>query len=258
MIYLGTSGYSYADWKGIYYPEALPKQDWLAFYASEFDAVELNFTYYRMPVADHLLGLARQTGDDFRFAVKAHQDITHKRQDLAALAEFRAAVDPLQQAGKLGAVLLQFPNAFQNSEENANYVQTCCEQLDGLPLAVEFRHSSWLTQRTLGLLREWNAAFCNVDMPALPGLLPKTAFATASLAYVRFHGRNTVKWWEHEQAWERYNYTYTEEELQEWVPHLVEMGDQAENLFVFANNHWQGQAVSTARQLKLLLDRESA
>lgn len=256
MIWLGTSGYSYDDWRGIFYPADLASGDCLAFYAAEFSAVELNFTYYRMPTADHLREMATCTPEQFRFAVKAHQDITHgRRPDPVPLAQFRAAVEPLQRQDKLGAVLLQFPHTFHSTEENAGYIRHCAEQLNDMPLVVEFRHSDWLTQRTMAFLRELNVGFCNVDMPVLSGLLPKTAFVTAPTAYVRFHGRNKEKWWKHDQAWERYDYSYSDAELQEWIPRLAQINEQAENLFVFANNHWQGQAVTTIRQLKMLLDQ---
>jgi uncharacterized protein YecE (DUF72 family) len=147
-------------------------------------------------------------------------------------------------------------------------------------VVVEFRSSDWITQRTLSLLRESGVAFCNVDMPELPGLLPRTTFVTAPIAYVRFHGRNAEKWWRHDEAWERYDYTYQEEELAEWVPHLLDMSARAQSiharaqlgertqaastdahagdLFVFANNHWQGQSVAAVRQLKMFVRQESA
>ncbi len=260
MIWLGTSGYSYADWRGVYYPAGLPGSKRLAFYATEFKAVELNFTYYQMPTADRLRNLAAQTPDNFRFAVKAHQAITHhRRADPVPLAQFRAALEPLQQQNKMGAALLQFPHSFHNTEENVNYIRRCVKQLPGLPLVIEFRHNDWITQRTLALLRELGVGFCNVDMPPLPGLLPKTAFVTAPTAYVRLHGRNRAKWWQHEQAWERYNYAYSDAELEEWTPRLQQMDrcPQTENLFVFTNNHWQSQSVAAARQIKQLLDRHS-
>jgi uncharacterized protein YecE (DUF72 family) len=91
-------------------------------------------------------------------------------------------------------------------------------------------------------------------LPRLPGLLPQTAFVTAETGYVRLHGRNTDKWWRHQHAWERYDYTYSEEELRGWVPHLTEMEKEAENLFVFANNHYQAQAVATIRQIRMHID----
>jgi len=258
VIYFGTSGYSYDDWQERYYPADLARGDRLGFYAAEFGAVELNFSYYRMPEAEHLAEMVSRTPASFRFSIKAHQDITHGRKDApGALARFRAALVPLQKAQKLGAVLFQFPYSFHNTVENTAYLRDCAEQLPDLPLVVEFRNNEWLTQRTVGLLRELGVAFCNVDMPQLPGLLPKTAWVTAPIAYVRLHGRNAEKWWRHEHAWQRYDYSYSEEELAEWVPHLLDMERQSQALFVFANNHWQGQSVQTVRQLAVLLEQQS-
>ncbi len=251
-MYLGTSGYSYDDWKHVYYPSNVPKGGWLAYYANEFRTVELNFTYYRLPTADQLAKLAAQTPDDFKFALKAHQDITHvRRGDPLTFAQFRAALEPLQEEDRLGAVLLQFPFSFRNTKENNYYLQHCAKQFSEVPFVFEFRHNSWVTQRVLGKLREWQAGFCNVDTPKLPGLLPQTAFVTAPTAYVRLHGRNSEKWWRHEQSWERYDYAYSDQEIGEWIPHLVEMDKQAESLFVFANNHWQAQSIKTIRQIRM-------
>jgi len=257
VIYVGTSGYSYADWKGRYYPAGLHQRDRLEFYAKEFSAVELNFTYYRIPTADQLRKYAAQTPTGFRFTVKAHQEMTHRRSgDPAPFVQLRIALKALQEKRKLGAVLLQFPQSFHNRTENRYYVQHCVHLLHDLPLVVEFRHSDWITKRTLSKLREWGVAFCNVDMPPLPGLLPKTTFVTGPIAYVRFHGRNAGQWYEHEHAWQRYDYTYSMEELEGWVPHLQEMDESAEDLYVFANNHWEGQAATTARQLRMLLGQD--
>lgn len=259
MIYLGTSGYSYEDWQGVFYPAEVPSHGRLSYYAAQFDAVELNFTYYRMPAADQLQGMVDQTPDGFRFAVKAHQDITHHRRgDPTPFAQFRVGVAVLQHAGKLGAVLLQFPHAFRNVKENVYYLEHCFKQLRELPLIVEFRSSDWITQRTLGLLREWGAGFCNVDMPELPGLLPRTSIVTSSIAYVRLHGRNALKWCKYDEPWERYDYSYQEGELAGWVPHLLKMSEQAQDVYVFANNHWQGQSTAAVRQLKRLLEVKTA
>jgi uncharacterized protein YecE (DUF72 family) len=138
------------------------------------------------------------------------------------------------------------------------YLQHCFELLPDLPLVVEFRSQEWLSQRTLALLREAGVGFCNIDLPKLPGLPPRTALVTSATAYVRLHGRNADKWWEHDEAWERYDYSYTPEELGEWVPHLLEMGTEAERVYVFANNHWQGQSITTARQLRMLLEQSES
>jgi uncharacterized protein YecE (DUF72 family) len=259
VIYLGTCGYGYDDWSGVFYPPEVSRGGRLAFYASEFNAVELDFTYYRMPTAEHLKALSAQVpaAPGFQFAVKAHQDITHQRRGgPAPFAQMRAAVAPLLRQGQLGAVLLQFPYSFHKSDASVRYLQHCFELLAELPLVVEFRSEEWLTRRTLALLREAGVGFCNVDLPELPRLPPRTAFVTSETAYVRLHGRNAKKWWQHDEAWERYDYSYTEEELGEWVPHLLEMDEQAERLFVFANNHWEGQAIATARQLRLFLGQK--
>jgi uncharacterized protein YecE (DUF72 family) len=255
VIYLGTSGYSYDDWKGVFYPAEVPSHGRLAYYAAQFDTVELNFTYYRMPIAEQLQGMADQTPEGFRFSVKVHQDITHQRRgDPAPFVQFQSGVAALQHAAKLGAVLLQFPHSFRNVKENVYYLEHCFKQLRELPLVVEFRSNDWITQRTLSLLREWGAGFCNVDMPELPGLMPRTSIVTSPIAYVRLHGRNAQKWCKHDEPWERYDYSYQEDELAEWVPHLIKMSEQAQDVYVFANNHWQGQSIATVRQLKMLLE----
>jgi len=104
------------------------------------------------------------------------------------------------------------------------------------------------------LLREQALGFCCVDEPRLKGLLPPIAEATSNVGYVRFHGRNAAKWWQHEQAYERYDYTYSKEELGEWTPKIQKLNQAAEIVFVFANNHYRAQGIDTARQLRLLLE----
>ena len=256
MIYVGTSGYSYEDWVGPYYPEDLPKKDWLSFYAKEFSTCEVNFTYYRIPDAWTLERMARKTPPHFIFTVKAHQDMTHQREGNEAVFEqFVKALRPLLERGQLGCVLAQFPYSFHANQENRDYLRLFRERLLDLPVVVEFRNARWISPRTFELLRECDLGFCCVDQPRLKGLIPPVAEVTSSVAYVRFHGRNAAKWWQHEQAWERYDYTYSREELLEWVPRIERLDREVEQTFVFANNHWRGQAVDTARQLKLLLGK---
>jgi uncharacterized protein YecE (DUF72 family) len=254
MIYTGTSGFSYDDWVGPYYPAGLPKRDWLAFYAREFNSLELNASYYAVPVARNMALMAAKTPDGFLFSVKAHQDMTHKREDNEAVfAAFVQGMAPLQEAGKMGCVLAQFPFSFHADPPNRDYLRVFRERLDGLPLVVEFRNREWLAPDTFDLLRQLGVGFCCVDEPRLPGLMPPVAEATSEVAYVRFHGRNAAKWWQHAQAWERYDYTYRREELEEWAPKIRSLAEQAGTVFLFANNHYQAQAVDTARQLKLLV-----
>jgi len=262
MIHIGTSGYSYEDWVGPFYPKDVVKREWLAFYTREFSTVEINFTYYRLPDARTLQAMAAKTPEGFLFTIKASQELTHAREDNAqAFAQFVQALDPVIAKQRFGCVLAQFPFSFHPNSENQDYLRTFRERMGDLPVVIEFRHAGWLSSPTFSLLRENNLGFCCVDEPRLKGLLPPVAEATSSIAYVRFHGRNAQKWWQHEakgpgtsrEAWQRYNYTYSRQELEEWVPKIRELDAKAQHTYVFANNHWQGQAVDTARQLRLLL-----
>ncbi|HEX78269.1 MAG TPA: DUF72 domain-containing protein [Dehalococcoidia bacterium] len=255
MIYLGTSGFSYEDWVGPLYPPGLPKRDWLAYYAREFNACEINSTYYALPRPATLEQLARKTGAGFLFAVKAYQGLTHQREGHAELfRSFRSVLEPLIAEAKLGCVLAQFPYSFGPTPPNWDYLRSFHQRLADLPLVIEFRNARWLREEVFSWLAEHDVGFCCVDEPRLPNLLPPLARATSRIAYVRFHGRNAAKWWQHEHAWERYDYSYSAEELAEWVPKVRHLDIVAEKTFVFANNHWRGQAVTTIRQLRTLLD----
>jgi uncharacterized protein YecE (DUF72 family) len=256
MIRIGTSGYSYDDWIGPFYPEGTSKRDMLSFYAQKFDLTEINSTYYRLPTAQMLAAMARKVPEGFLFNVKATQELTHGREEpQESFRRFREALLPLQEAGKFGCVLAQFPWSFRPSDENRAYLSLLREQLGDLPVVVEFRNAGWVAEGTFDLLRRLQLGYCCVDEPRLKGLIPPIAEATAPIAYVRFHGRNAAKWWQHKEAWERYNYSYSDEELREWVPKIQELAGAAETVYVLTNNHWQGQAVTTAKQLRLLLDQ---
>jgi uncharacterized protein YecE (DUF72 family) len=255
MLYIGTSGFSYDDWVGTYYPATLKKEDWLAFYAREFNALEVNYTYYRMPTARTLAGMARKVPPGFLFSVKTPQEMTHTRQaDAQLFAQFTDALKPLIEQEHFGAVLAQFPFSFHNIPSNVDYLKQFAERLNDVSTVVEFRDAQWLTDQTFALVRELGLGFCCVDEPRLKGLLPPIAEATSNVAYVRFHGRNAAKWWEHAQAYERYDYTYPKAELEEWTPKIRKLNQLAETVFVFANNHYRAQGIDTARQLRLLLE----
>ena len=255
MLYIGTSGYSYQDWVGPFYPEGLHKSAWLSYYAREFGAVEINYTYYRLPNPSTLAAMADKTPDGFRFAIKASKELTHDRENNdAAFAQYTDALSPLIERDKFGCVLAQFPYSFHATRDNLDYLARFRDRIPRLPIVVEFRNARWLRPETYAFLRETNLGFCCVDEPRLRGLMPPVAEITSEIGYVRFHGRNAAKWWQHEQPYERYDYTYLPEELAEWVPKAGRLVASAEDVYLFANNHWQGQAVTTARQLRLLLD----
>ena len=254
MIRLGTSGYSYDDWVGEFYPEGIAKTEMLPFYAQHLHATEINYTYYRMPSARTLEAMARKVPDDFVFTVKATKEMTHEREgDGAVFQQFNAALQPLIDAGKFGCVLAQFPNSFRPTDENRDYLRVFRDRMGDLLTVIEFRNAGWITDETMEFLREHNLGYCCVDEPQMKGLIPPIAVATAPIAYVRFHGRNYQKWWQHEEAHERYSYSYSDEELQEWVPKIADLNKATETTYVFANNHYKGQSVETVRQLQRLL-----
>ena len=255
MIYLGTSGFSYNDWVGNFYPAGMPKREWLTYYAREFDTCEVNSTFYALPKSSSLKAMAEKTGEGFLFCFKANQEMTHQRGDNAPIFEaFCQVLEPIITAGKLGCILAQFPYSFGFDRRNWDYLGVVKERLGELPVVIEFRNAHWLRNEVFDWLRHHELGFCCVDEPPLPNLLPPVAEATAPIGYVRFHGRNSAKWWQHEQAYERYDYSYTPEELSEWLPKIQKLDSVAEKTFIFANNHWRGQAVSTIRQLRLMLD----
>ncbi len=254
MIKIGTSGFSYPEWRGVFYPEKLPQQQMLDFYAHHFAAVEINATYYHIPSVRNMAAMATRAGGRLEFAVKAHQDMTHSREKYAeALPLFREALGPLREGGSLGCILVQFPFSFKALPANGDFLRRVLGDLRPDPVVVEFRHRSWMSDETFGLLQSLGAAYCCVDEPRLPNLPPAIARATASPAYVRFHGRNRQQWWAHAEAWERYDYLYSEAELREWVPRIRSLADATGTCYAFFNNHARGQAVTNARMLADLL-----
>lgn len=252
MIMLGTSGFSYDDWIGPVYPQELPRYAWLGYYAERFETVELNVTYYRVPTEKVIMGWAERTPEAFVFSVKAHRSLTHER-DEPDFKSFADALNPLIQAGKLACVLAQFPHSFHPDPENRSYLRQMRDGLGELPVVIEFRDSAWVSEETFAALKSMSLGFCCVDEPQLKGLMPAVGVATGPVAYVRFHGRNAEKWWRHEHAWERYDYTYQVPELEAWVPRIKALDREAPLTLVYANNHYRGQSVDTIRKLETLL-----
>ena len=254
-IKIGTSGFSYDDWKGHFYPASMKRADMLAFYARYFPAVEINSTYYRLPTPSTMFQMARKVPEGFRFVVKANQEMTHAdRFQPDAFVQFRDALEPLRESEMLGCVLAQFPWSFRRTPENERFLHTLREELPETPVVVEFRNAEWVDDQTFARLRGEGLGFCAVDEPRLKGLVPPVVEVTSPTGYVRFHGRNWEKWWRHEHAWERYDYLYNEEELREWAPRILILAAQTEQTYVFFNNHYQGQAGQNARQMADLLN----
>jgi uncharacterized protein YecE (DUF72 family) len=258
MIAIGTSGFDYKDWRGPFYPETMPHESWLGYYARRFGVLELNFSYYRFPAAGQLASMVERTGGRVEFAIKAHRSMTHDR--CATEAETRAflsSVAELREADRLGAVLAQFPNSFRQCEQNRGYLKRLADRL-GPPLVVELRHGDWAADPILSWLERLGVGFCCVDEPPIDGLMPHRAVATASPAYVRFHGRNARKWYSHDRPEERYDYRYEPAELAEWSKRLRNLERKAGKVLVFFNNHFQAKAVESAEIMERLLERAPA
>ena len=251
MIAIGTSGYRYADWKGAFYPKGLPEKEELAYYAERFRTVELNFTYYRIPNARTIESMVRRTPDGFTFWVKANEATTHK-QDPEAAKPFNEALAPARDAGRLAGILFQFPYSFRNVAANRAWLARLPEDFPHDPLVVEFRNAGWANDAVYAFLRTHRLGFCCVDEPDLKGLMPRVAVATAPTAYVRFHSRDASKWYEGGGK-ERYNYLYSRDELQEWLPKVQQLDAEAENVYLFFNNCHAGSAAVNAQDFKQLL-----
>ncbi|MGD8604155.1 MAG: DUF72 domain-containing protein [Anaerolineales bacterium] len=252
MIQLGVSGWYYDDWVGPVYPEDLDKKDWLPFVAELVDTIELNVTYYRIPSPSMSQGWVARTPDDFTFAVKAHQSITHERED-PDCSGFLEGIQPLIEAEKMACILAQFPYSFHNTQPNRDYLIQLRDCFAGQPVAVEFRNRGWVKDETFDLLEELEFGTVGVDEPRFKNLMPPLVKATGPVSYVRFHGRNAKKWWHHEHAWERYDYTYSDEELSEWIPRLKALEAASVLTLVYANNHYKGQSLDAVRKLGRLL-----
>ncbi|HEQ71525.1 MAG TPA: DUF72 domain-containing protein [Spirochaetia bacterium] len=254
-ILVGTSGYSYKDWIGPFYPPGARESDFLPFYAGEFPFVELNFSYYTMPKADLITRLIDKTPEGFLFAIKAHRSLTHEK-TTADLPKngilFREGIAPLVEQHRLAAVLLQFPYSFHYTPDNRTYLDAFLSNMSGLPVAVEFRNAEWVNERVREGLTTRRAAFVNVDQPDLPHLIRPGAVVTADPAYLRFHGRNKKNWWTGDNV-SRYDYLYSDDELVSWLDHIRSLAAASKLLLVTFNNHSRGQAIHNARRLRELL-----
>lgn len=257
MILVGTAGYAYRDWRGVFYPPGLSDRELLPYYARRFDFVEINTTFYRLPDPETTARWRDQTPERFLFVVKAPRRFTHEREEATPerYREFRRALDPLVGAGRLGAVLAQFPSSFRRGDAARDHLRELRAALAGLPVAVEFRHREWVQdEATFRLLEEEGLAYVCVDEPQFRTLVPPVLRATAGFGYVRFHGRNYKKWWAHAQPDERYDYLYSEAELAEWAPRLRTLERAAGRVYATMNNHRRGQAAINGRMLKELLE----
>jgi uncharacterized protein YecE (DUF72 family) len=255
-VRIGPAGWSYADWKGVVYPDPTPTGFRpLEFLTQFFDTVEINSTFYRPPSADQARGWVRQASGNsqLKFAAKLWQRFTHERGSWPSeedILTYRSGVDPLATAGKLGAILVQFPWSFRRTPENRRWLARIIETFADYPLAVEVRHTSWDDPAFYEGLRERGVAYCNIDQPALRDCLGPSDVVTAPIAYVRLHGRNSENWFrDNIPSYERYNYRYSMEELEPWTKRIRTISELAQETYVVTNNHYRGQAIVNALEI---------
>jgi uncharacterized protein YecE (DUF72 family) len=253
-ILVGTSGYAYSEWVDAgFYPPGTGTARMLVHYAGVFPITEINYTWYQMPKATAMDRMRRKTPTRFRFAAKLTRTLTHEVDPKgwpAQAAQYREGIAPLVQSGQLLAVLVQLPPFFRRTPDNRRYLARLLDSLDGLPLAVEFRHASWATERVFTALEARRVALACVDTPALPGLFPPLAVTTSpDLFYIRFHGRNAVGWRSGSMQ-KQFDYDYSPDELAQWSrSRIPEMARRAKTGIIFFNNHVRGQAPKNARML---------
>jgi len=260
MTAVGVAGWDYPDWNGVVYPrEASRGFDRLAFVARFLDVVEVNATFYR-PVSPRIAAswirrVAKQPG--FRFTAKAHRSWTHD--PFEPEGTFAAAtlegLAPLREAGMLGALLVQFPQSFHWTPQSVSRLSRVVAATEGWPVVVEVRHVSWDTDAAAAWMRDNGVGLCVVDQPRAGGVTtPARPRVTAPVAYLRLHGRNEAAWFDPGAGRDaRYDYLYPTEALRPLAETARVMGAAADALYVVANNHFRGQAVANALELKHLI-----
>jgi uncharacterized protein YecE (DUF72 family) len=271
QIRIGTAGWSYKDWEGIFYPPGMQrrKQHPLEYVARCFDMVEINTSFYghiKPELAKLWARKAQAVNRDFVFTAKLHRSFTHS--PLAVMEPTSAAtikpsdedeklaregLEALASHGTLGALLIQFPVSFKNTSLNREYVENLLRQFIEFPRVVEVRHDSWDNPETIAYFTQKNVAFCNIDQPRLGRSLEPTEHVTSPVGYVRLHGRNYDQWFEAEKGEDRYNYLYKESELAGWKDKIERIAGKADVTYVVANNHFEGKAGVNALQLKYML-----
>jgi uncharacterized protein YecE (DUF72 family) len=286
-MYVGPAGWSYPDWSGYVYPSRRPKGFHEATYLAQFfDTIEINTSFYSPLQPGHAhQWLDRVAANPrFLFTAKLWQKFTHVMApgalNATVLAQtgakdehaVRAGFDVLRNAGKLGAVLVQFPFSFHRTSETMVHLTVLLQRFADYPLAVELRHASWDDPEVFDLLRGYRAAFCNIDQPVIgKSLLPRdgrslkpkqgsslspTENSVAPIGYIRLHGRRYDTWFSDDPtvpSFERYNYLYSTEELAPWAARIQTASEEAPKVFAVTNNHYLGKGVVNALQLISML-----
>lgn len=235
--YVGTSGWHYEDWRGLFYPKELARSKWLELYAQHFATVELNNSFYRLPSEKAFVNWREASPKGFIFAVKVSRFMTHikRLKDVEEpLQNFLKRADLLKD--KLGPLLYQLP---PNMKRNDDRLEAFLAVLPGRYRHVfEFRHESWFDDGVFDTLKRYNAGWCVFDMPDFAS----PVVATADFAYVRFHGSGGL-----------YCSNYSDKELANWTKKIVDLGKNLKSVYVYFNNDVAGYALDNARTLRRFL-----
>ncbi len=277
-FFIGTCGYSYPGappngWSGVFYPNlGRGRVDVLEFYAAHFNCVEINSTFYRPASAAMARGWLGKTPGDFMFTAKAWQKFTHPNElgrdggaagakwsafDAGDVARFADGIAPLVEAGRLGALLFQYPASFVRDGASLERLEAALASFPAVAKVVELRDKSWSDRRaeTEGLLDRYKATWAFIDEPKFGSSVKQELAGGGELNYLRLHGRNQEKWWRHDNPWQRYDYIYQPENIYRLAAKLKQINGQKPQAkaYVFFNNHARGQAVANALMLKLAL-----
>lgn len=263
-LYIGTSGYDYPEWKKAgFYPANVPRAKYLEYYSTQFNSLELNGTYYRMPTAEQMRNMIDRSGGKVMFSVKAFKDLTHGHLDGDShlecllpmkhlIIEFKKALDPLRNNNLLLCVLLQFPESFHYEKEERLYLDLLLKELSDIPVVLEMRNIKWQNEQVYNTLRERNIGWCITDNPGLNNLPKLEYICTSDIAYIRFHGRNAAMWYKGDNV-TRYDYLYSDMELQAFVNPILDLLKHTKIVQLFFNNHAKSQATVNAKKIELLL-----
>ncbi len=270
-VRIGTAGWSYKDWEGIFYPSGMQrrKQHPLEYLARFFDTTEINTSFYG-PVKPELAKLwcrkIESVNKNFLFTAKLYRAFTHSPMSVmepTSAASIRPTdedeirtregLDAIANEGRLGALLIQFPVSFKNTSLNREYLERLLRQFIEYPRVVEVRHSSWNDAETLASFTQKNVGFCNIDQPVLGRSLAPTEHVTGTIGYVRLHGRNYEQWFDSDNRNDRYNYLYKESELAGWKERIESVAERAQTTYVITNNHFESKAGVNALELKAMI-----
>jgi uncharacterized protein YecE (DUF72 family) len=252
QIWLGTSGYSYSDWVGGFYPPGTRPGGMLKAYTKHFPLVELNYSFYRLPTAEMLTRLAEKSPEGFQFVVKMPRTISHDESP-RELPAFRHAVDALRSRDQLLGVLCQLPQATHLGRRAMDWLQVVGQELAGYSPAVEFRHRSWAVPDIPAWLREHGMDLVAVDVPDIANLYPRGWVQSGTTAYVRLHSRYADNWYRSDK--ERYDYDYGDAALTEWVDAIRSAARQTDRVLLLFNNCQRSQAAANAQRMRELLAR---